>query len=161
MPDGNVAIVLDLASLVNLHHDNKKTASGSVFLQAGPRRSGAKSKKIMVVDDSITVRKVTTGILERNGMDVISAKNGLEAVELLDTYLPDVILLDIEMPKMDGFEVAAYIRKQGSPIRDIPIIMITSRIGEKHRNRAGELGVNEYLCKPFQEKNLIKTIQNF
>ncbi len=161
MPDGNVAIVLDLASLVNLHHGNKKSSLGSVFLQSGPGKSGAHNKKIMVVDDSITVRKVTTGILERNGMDVISAKNGIEAIALLETYLPDVILLDIEMPKMDGFEVASYIRKQESPVRDIPIIMITSRIGEKHRNRAGKLGVNEYLCKPFQEKNLIETIQSF
>ncbi len=161
MPDGNVAIVLDLASLVNLHHDNKKSSSGSVFLQSGPGKSGAHNKKIMVVDDSITVRKVTTSILERNGMDVISAKNGIEAIALLETHLPDVILLDIEMPKMDGFEVASYIRKQEPPVRDIPIIMITSRIGEKHRNRAGKLGVNEYLCKPFQEKNLIETIQSF
>jgi len=153
--------VLDLASLVNLHHENKKPSSASVFLQSGTRDSGTQHKKIMVVDDSITVRKVTTGILERNGMEVVTAKNGLEAVELLETYLPDVILLDIEMPKMDGFEVATYIRTQESPLKDIPIIMITSRIGEKHRNRAGKIGVNEYLCKPFQEESLIKTIQSF
>jgi len=161
MPDGNVAIVLDLASLVNLHHENKKPSSASVFLQSGTRDSCTQNKKIMVVDDSITVRKVTTGILERNSMEVVTAKNGLEAVELLETYLPDVILLDIEMPKMDGFEVATYIRTQESPLKDIPIIMITSRIGEKHRNRAGKIGVNEYLCKPFQEESLIKTIQSF
>src|SRR5690606_31508298 len=117
---------------------------------AGTSEAGP-GKTILVVDDSITVRKVTSAILKRNGMNVLLARNGMEAVEILQTARPDVMLLDIEMPKMDGFEVAAYIRRQNNEVRNMPIIMITSRIGDKHRNRAEEIGVNEYMCKPFQE----------
>lgn len=165
MPDGSVAIVLDLKDLVNLHaeqdREKRGPATATVFMKAGGRPEGRKRKTVLVVDDSITVRKVTTSILSRNGLDVITAKNGLEAIELLQTHIPDVILLDIEMPKMDGFEVATHIRSQEPPVRDIPIIMITSRIGDKHRSRAEKIGVNEYLCKPFQEKNLLATIDSF
>lgn len=161
MPDGNVAIVLDLKSLVNLYGKDTRPAIEVPMTLSGKGNAEKQRKLVMVVDDSITVRKVTTAILKRNGMDVITAKNGLEAVELLENTLPDLILLDIEMPKMDGFEVAAHIRAQAEPVCAIPIIMITSRIGEKHRSRAEEIGVNEYLCKPFEEANLLKSIHSF
>jgi chemosensory pili system protein ChpA (sensor histidine kinase/response regulator) len=107
------------------------------------------------------VRKVTSTILKRHGMNVILAKNGMEAVEILQSMHPDIMLLDIEMPKMDGFEVAAYIRRQENEMKDLPIIMITSRIGDKHRSRAEEIGVNQYMCKPFQEENLLAAISDF
>jgi chemosensory pili system protein ChpA (sensor histidine kinase/response regulator) len=112
----------------------------------------------MVVDDSITVRRVTQRLLERNGMRVLTANDGLEALSLLQEHVPDVILLDIEMPRMDGYEVAAHVR--GDPrLADVPIIMITSRVGEKHRARAIELGVDDYLGKPYQESELLDAVE--
>ena len=109
------------------------------------------------MDDSITVRRVTQRLLERNGMRVMTARDGMDAVALLAENVPDVILLDIEMPRMDGYEVAAHVRNDPR-LRDVPIIMITSRVGEKHRARAIELGVNDYLGKPYQESQLIDAI---
>jgi len=88
---------------------------------------------------------------------VLTARDGLDAVALLAEYLPDVILLDIEMPRMDGYEVAAHVRNDPR-LRDVPIIMITSRVGEKHRARAIELGVDDYLGKPYQDSQLIEAI---
>jgi chemosensory pili system protein ChpA (sensor histidine kinase/response regulator) len=112
----------------------------------------------MVVDDSITVRRVTQRLLERNGMRVLTANDGLEALSLLQEHVPDVILLDIEMPRMDGYEVAAHVRSDPR-LADVPIIMITSRVGEKHRARAIELGVDDYLGKPYQESELLDAIE--
>jgi chemosensory pili system protein ChpA (sensor histidine kinase/response regulator) len=111
----------------------------------------------MVVDDSITVRRVTQRLLERNGMRVLTARDGMDAVALLQDNVPDIILLDIEMPRMDGYEVAAHVRNDPR-LRGVPIIMITSRVGEKHRARAIELGVDDYLGKPYQEAQLLDAI---
>jgi chemosensory pili system protein ChpA (sensor histidine kinase/response regulator) len=112
----------------------------------------------LVVDDSITVRRVTQRLLERNGMRVLTAKDGVEAMALLQEHVPDVILLDIEMPRMDGYEVAAHVRNDPRTA-DVPIIMITSRVGDKHRARAIELGVDDYLGKPYQESQLLDAIE--
>ncbi|MCT7103977.1 response regulator, partial [Salmonella enterica subsp. enterica serovar Poona] len=88
-----------------------------------------------VVDDSVTVRKVTSRLLERNGMNVLTAKDGIDAMAVLEEHTPDLMLLDIEMPRMDGFEVAIQVRNDPRLMR-LPIIMITSRTGQKHRDRA-------------------------
>jgi len=112
----------------------------------------------LVVDDSVTVRKVTTRLLERNGMEVRTAKDGVDALEVMQDHVPDLVLLDIEMPRMDGFEVATQMRHH-SVLKDVPIIMITSRTGDKHKERALSIGVNEYLGKPFQEDILLNTIK--
>ena len=113
---------------------------------------------IMVVDDSITMRKVTTRVLERAELDVITAKDGLDAVEKLQEKVPDLMLLDIEMPRMDGYELATYMRNDAR-LKDVPIIMVTSRTGEKHRQRALEIGVERYLGKPYQEADLLRHVQ--
>ena len=113
---------------------------------------------VMVVDDSVTVRKVTSRLLERNGMNVMTAKDGVDAITQLQERKPDIMLLDIEMPRMDGFEVATLVRHD-EQLKDLPIIMITSRTGEKHRDRAMGIGVNEYLGKPYQESLLLEAIQ--
>jgi chemosensory pili system protein ChpA (sensor histidine kinase/response regulator) len=115
---------------------------------------------IMVVDDSLTVRKITTRLLERSGYLVVTAKDGVDAMEKLADISPDVMLLDIEMPRMDGFELAKRLRQDGKT-KDLPIIMITSRTADKHRNYALELGVNEYLGKPYQEDELLQHIARF
>jgi chemosensory pili system protein ChpA (sensor histidine kinase/response regulator) len=124
-----------------------------------PQRSRADERVFaLVVDDSITVRRVTQRLLERNGMRVMTAKDGLDAISVLQDHVPDVILLDIEMPRMDGYEVASHVRNDPR-LKDIPIIMITSRVGEKHRARAIELGVNDYLGKPYQETQLLQALE--
>jgi chemosensory pili system protein ChpA (sensor histidine kinase/response regulator) len=112
---------------------------------------------VMVVDDSITMRKVTGRVLERNNMEVLAAKDGVDAIEKMAEVVPDVMLLDIEMPRMDGYELATHMRNDAR-LRDVPIIMITSRSGEKHRQRAFEIGVNRYLGKPYQEAELMRNV---
>jgi chemosensory pili system protein ChpA (sensor histidine kinase/response regulator) len=114
--------------------------------------------QIMIVDDSLTVRKITSRLLVREGFDVVTAKDGVDAIELLEEHTPAVILLDIEMPRMDGFEFTRTI-KADSRHAHIPIIMITSRTAEKHRNLARELGVDLYLGKPFQEEDLLRNLR--
>ncbi len=115
---------------------------------------------VMVVDDSLTVRRVTQRLLTREGYQVVLAKDGVDALQHLQSITPDVMLVDIEMPRMDGFDLTRNIRAD-ERTRDIPIIMITSRTASKHRNYAMELGVNEYLGKPYQEEALVKLIAGF
>jgi chemosensory pili system protein ChpA (sensor histidine kinase/response regulator) len=115
---------------------------------------------VMVVDDSLTVRKITSRLLERAGYQVVTAKDGIDALEQLKEIAPSVMLLDIEMPRMDGFELLKRLR-QDSKTRGLPVIFITSRTADKHRNYALELGVNEYLGKPFQEEELLQHIARF
>jgi chemosensory pili system protein ChpA (sensor histidine kinase/response regulator) len=160
MGDGSVVVILDLHALIR-----EQLALGlnhaillDSFAPAAPVEEEQGEKVIMVVDDSVTVRKVTGRFLEREGFRVISAKDGVEALQLLQDHIPDVMLLDIEMPRMDGFEVAKNVRTS-SRLREIPIIMITSRTGEKHRERAFELGVNKYMGKPYQEDLLLANIK--
>ena len=114
----------------------------------------------MVVDDSLTVRKITSRLLARSGYQVITAKDGVDALEQLIDVLPDVMLLDVEMPRMDGFELTKRLR-QDARTQDLPIIMITSRTADKHRRYALELGVNEYMGKPYQEDELLENIARF
>ncbi|HYW04175.1 MAG TPA: Hpt domain-containing protein [Gammaproteobacteria bacterium] len=154
--DGSVVLILDLVALVR---------SGAIMQRA--RETGAAYEKtdaeaergvtVMVVDDSITVRRVTTRLLESRQMKVLTAKDGVDAVALLQENHPDIMLLDIEMPRMDGYELANHMQGH-EEWRDIPIIMITSRVGQKHRSRALEIGVDEYLGKPYQEADLLETI---
>lgn len=154
MGDGSVMLILDLITLMR-----NSPALKDVSQSTKPERSHSKSQPtILVVDDSVTVRKVTSRFLERQGINVALAKDGIDAIEILQETTPDLILLDIEMPRMDGFEVAIQVR-HNKRLQHIPIIMITSRTGEKHRERALEIGVNDYMGKPFQEKELLNKIQ--
>ncbi|MEP7274708.1 MAG: Hpt domain-containing protein [Betaproteobacteria bacterium] len=114
---------------------------------------------VMIVDDSLTVRKVTSRMLQREGFEVLTAKDGVDALEQLAEHMPDVILLDIEMPRMDGFEFAKNVK--GSPAHaNIPIVMITSRTADKHRRRAADLGVDLYIGKPYQEDELLRNLRD-
>ena len=175
--DGSVVIILDIHSLIRAAHMQRQhrlerraevralpvaeqpveLAEPVVPVTETPRET-RKTPLIMVTDDSVTVRKVTTRLLERNGYEVITAKDGMDAVAKLEEHKPDLMLLDIEMPRMDGFEVATHVRHEDR-LKDVPIIMITSRTGEKHRERAFDIGVNSYMGKPFQEGELLNTIQ--
>jgi chemosensory pili system protein ChpA (sensor histidine kinase/response regulator) len=161
MGDGSVIVILDLAPLVRhgaaLRQAPELAAELDLDVVVTAPVEVRRQKLVMVVDDSITMRKVTTRVLERNDMEVVTAKDGLDAVEQLQDRVPDLMLLDIEMPRMDGYELATYV-KNDSRLKHIPIIMITSRTGDKHRQRAMEIGVERYLGKPYQEVDLLKNV---
>ena len=150
--DGRVALILDAAGLWLGANHAANLAPAPVTTAAEPTQT-----RIMVVDDSITVRKVTSRFLEKHGLQVVTAKDGVEALELLREQLPDVMLVDIEMPRMDGYELTSAVRADANT-KHIPIVMITSRAGGKHRERAFELGVNVYLSKPYQEDELLRNV---
>ncbi|MCU0803962.1 MAG: Hpt domain-containing protein [Burkholderiales bacterium] len=125
-----------------------------------PAEPEAGPPTVMIVDDSLTVRKITGRLLAREGYNVLAAKDGVDAMEQLQEHIPDVMLVDIEMPRMDGFDLARNVRGDRR-LRKIPIIMITSRTAEKHRTVAKEIGVDVFLGKPYQEEELIAHIANF
>lgn len=149
--DGRVVVILDIGTLVRSEWRTRYT------LDPASDRVDRRTF-VLVVDDSITVRRVTQRLLERNGMRVLTAKDGVDAMALMQEHVPDIILLDIEMPRMDGYEVAAQVRSDPR-LAQVPIVMITSRSGDKHRARAIELGVDEYLGKPYQENQLLDAIE--
>jgi chemosensory pili system protein ChpA (sensor histidine kinase/response regulator) len=115
---------------------------------------------VLVVDDSITVRRVTQRLLQREGYRVSMAADGLQALERLAEEIPTVILSDIEMPRMDGFDLLRNVRSDAK-LKHLPTIMITSRIAEKHREHAMELGANHYLGKPYSEEELLSLIRRY
>ena len=149
--DGRIVLILDINALV-------RSGAPVVELKSAAPAPVDDRPLALVVDDSITVRRVTERFLQRNGMRVVTAKDGLDAIGVLSDHKPDVILLDIEMPRMDGYEFASHVRNDDR-VADVPIIMITSRVGDKHRARAIELGVNDYLGKPYQDAQLMEAIQ--
>ncbi|TKD36272.1 Hpt domain-containing protein [Azotobacter chroococcum] len=155
--DGRVVVILDLLATLRERLASLQP-SVPVLAEAPAEAEKERPLLVMVVDDSVTVRKVTGRLLERHGMDCMTAKDGVDALAQLQERRPDVMLLDIEMPRMDGFEVATRVRHD-ERLKDLPIIMITSRTGEKHRDRALGLGVDEYLGKPYQEALLLETIR--
>jgi chemosensory pili system protein ChpA (sensor histidine kinase/response regulator) len=148
--DGRIVVILDIGALVRAGWRGRQQPS--TVRDKLDRRIVA-----LVVDDSITVRRVTQRLLERNGMRVLTARDGADALVVMEDQVPDVVLLDIEMPRMDGYEVAERMRADPR-LKQVPIVMITSRMGEKHRARALELGVDEYLGKPYQESQVLDAI---
>jgi len=159
MGDGSVLVILDLAPLVRrgmLRREQLEIDDAASTPTIATEESGR--PLVMVVDDSITMRKVTSRVLERQEYEVTTAKDGLDALEKLhEARVPDLMLLDIEMPRMDGYELATQM-KSDPRLRDVPVIMITSRTGEKHRQRAFDIGVDRYLGKPYQEAELLAQI---
>lgn len=154
LSDGSVALILELPALIRKGLAHRR--AGGEQVDAAP--AAERIPTVMIVDDSITVRAVTKRLLKRHNMNAIAAKDGVDALALLDETIPDVMLLDIEMPRMDGFELATHIRNS-EQFRHIPIIMITSRTGDKHRQRAMDIGVNAYLGKPYSEGDLLDNIE--
>ncbi len=153
--DGSVVPVLDLIYLLSQKEPKPKKIEEKI---QQPEKE--KQVQVMVVDDSPSVRLINSKLVKNAGMLPIIAKDGLEALEQLQTFqeLPDVILTDVEMPRMDGYELLASLKKIDA-LRDIPVIMITSRASDKHREKAFELGVSEYLTKPYEDTKLIETIK--
>ncbi|NOQ94784.1 MAG: response regulator [Methylophaga sp.] len=154
--DGQVVFILDIPALVN--STDLTISDDNIEELIVPTEELDRTPIAMVVDDSITMRKVSGNLLRRHGFEVITAKDGIDAVAQLNEQEPDIILLDVEMPRMDGFEFATLVRNV-EQYSKLPIIMITSRTGDKHRTRAANIGVNAYLGKPYQELELVEKMQ--
>jgi chemosensory pili system protein ChpA (sensor histidine kinase/response regulator) len=156
--NGKVVLILNPVHLVH-HHDVPAMIAQQAAMPVAEQVVAA-APVIMIVDDSLTVRKITSKLLTREGYQVVTAKDGVDALQALEDVTPQVMLVDIEMPRMDGFELTKNVRGN-EKTRQIPIIMITSRTAEKLRNYAQELGVNVYLGKPYQEEELLGYISGF
>jgi chemosensory pili system protein ChpA (sensor histidine kinase/response regulator) len=143
-------------SPVNAQPDSSNAGTGNVLPVSNVLEQ--QTPLILVVDDSITVRRVTQRMLQREGFRVVLAVDGLQAIEKLNQEIPAVVLSDIEMPRMDGFDLVRNIRAD-SKLKHLPVVMITSRIAEKHRDLAMELGVNDYLGKPYSEEGLLAVLR--
>lgn len=174
LASGAVVLIYNPVALATVYGDQVRAASADMAPAPDAQAAGGTGKAVvspqlagtsqvplvLVVDDSITVRRVTQRLLQREGYRVALAADGLQALERLQEERPTVVLSDIEMPRMDGFDLARNIRADGA-LRDLPIIMITSRIAEKHREHAMELGVNHYLGKPYSDEELLSLIQHY
>jgi chemosensory pili system protein ChpA (sensor histidine kinase/response regulator) len=166
LASGAVALIYNPVALATLYGEPARAATQAARL--APTSTEVKTTTedqqrpptVLVVDDSLTVRRVTQRLLVREGFRVVLAKDGIEALERLAEERPHVVLSDIEMPRMDGFDLARNIRGDAR-LRDLPIIMITSRIAQKHRDYAAELGVDHYLGKPYSEEDLLSLIGRY
>ena len=172
LASGAVALIYNPVALAAVYGEQARTLHKSVEAAVIESGNGVAAPKqtlvgavnqvplILVVDDSITVRRVTQRLLKREGYRVALASDGLDALEKLQEEKPTVVLSDIEMPRMDGFDLARNIRGDAK-LRDLPIIMITSRIAGKHREHAKELGVDHYLGKPYSEDELLGLVRSY
>jgi chemosensory pili system protein ChpA (sensor histidine kinase/response regulator) len=163
--DGRIVPVLDLTHLIakngsqKSEAENQKDAEQTANQASEIQNLKAKILSVLIVDDSPSVRLMNSKLIKSQGWQSIIARDGLEALEILQTFveLPDVILTDVEMPRMNGYELLTSL-KQNESFRNIPVVMITSRAGDKHRQKAFDLGVSEYLTKPYEDKKLIELI---
>lgn len=161
MGDGKIVPIVNFEDLftINLEklHNRTKIHSHQPTI---PKRSKIHQSilKIMVVDDSVSIRTVVTRLLQRQGWQVQSANDGVDAIEKLRDYRPDIILLDVEMPRMNGYEFMSTFRSQ-EDFTNIPVVMLTSRSAKKHRDKARSLGVNGYVIKPYEDKALLDLIR--
>jgi len=160
--DGEIVLILNPVALASRGLGAEEPPLSDVAEDTSTPAAPATAHRptIMVVDDSLTVRKITGRLLEREGYRVITAKDGVDALEKLLETVPDAILSDIEMPRMDGFDLLRNIRAD-QRTRTVPVIMITSRLADKHRRYAEELGANHYLGKPFQEEELLGLLAGY
>ncbi|WP_438970598.1 Hpt domain-containing protein [Methylophaga sp.] len=157
--DGRVVFILDVPTLISTNRNNiRLDNSHAINLERELEHLQERAPIAMVVDDSITMRKASGNLLKRLGFDVQTARDGVDALSQLHEQKPDIILLDVEMPRMDGFEFASIVRNDPT-FHHLPIIMITSRTGAKHRERAMGIGVNAYMGKPYQEDELVATMK--
>jgi chemosensory pili system protein ChpA (sensor histidine kinase/response regulator) len=157
---GEIVLIFNPVQLIGRAPEPSPLYAPALSEGGGDADSEALGATIMVVDDSLTVRRVTQRLLERQGFQVMLAKDGVDALRQMQDTLPDVLLVDIEMPRMDGYDLTRAVRSNPET-QAIPILMITSRTAGKHRSLAFELGVNEYLGKPYQEDELLRLIRRY
>lgn len=153
--DGEIVFIINPVALASQQTGRTETTAVAEGLPAP--EPVAHQTTVMIVDDSLTVRKITGRLLEREGYRVLTAKDGTDALEQLVETVPDVILSDIEMPRMDGFDLLRNLRADDHT-REVPVIMITSRLADKHREYAMSLGASHYLGKPYDEDELLGII---
>ena len=153
--DGNIVLIINPVQIAN----REILSAGNISVKAVKRAAKVVAKvRALVVDDSLTMRKVLGRLLEREGYEVSVAKDGMDAMQLLQESTPDIILTDIEMPRMDGFGLSRNIRDDVRT-KDTPLIMISSRTADKHRSLAKDIGVNAFFGKPVQDEDLIETMK--
>jgi chemosensory pili system protein ChpA (sensor histidine kinase/response regulator) len=164
LPSGLPALIYNPVALATLYGDAARAAARATLAQAdaqGLWRSEAAATPpaplVLVVDDSLTVRRVTQRLLQREGYRVLLAKDGFDGLDKLAGELPAVVLTDIEMPRMDGFDMVRNM-KGDARLAALPLVMITSRLAQKHRDYAAELGVDHYLGKPYDEQELLRLV---
>jgi chemosensory pili system protein ChpA (sensor histidine kinase/response regulator) len=163
LPSGAVALIYNPVALATLYGDDAREQlrrSGGADIVELPAAAATQPPLVLVVDDSLTVRRVTQRLLVREGYRVALAKDGLDALDKLGDELPAVVLSDIEMPRMDGFDLVRNMRSDAR-LAGLPVIMITSRIAQKHRDYAAQLGVNHYLGKPYSEEELLSLVARY
>lgn len=169
LASGAVALIYNPVALATLYGESARAATLAAMRAPSSLTSDVptldqplehQAPLVMVVDDSLTVRRVTQRLLLREGYRVVLAKDGLDALEHLAGELPQIVLSDIEMPRMDGFDLVRNMRAD-KRLSDLPVIMITSRIAQKHRDYAAELGVDHYLGKPYSEEDLLALIARY
>jgi chemosensory pili system protein ChpA (sensor histidine kinase/response regulator) len=167
LPSGLPALIYNPVALATLYGEAARGAMRAALAQAAAVGRGGLAgvqaeprplaPLVLVVDDSLTVRRITQRLLEREGYRVAVAKDGLDGLERMAQERPAVLLTDIEMPRMDGFDLVRNLRADPL-LAALPVIMITSRIARKHRDYAAELGVNHYLGKPYAEDELLRLV---
>jgi len=164
LPSGEPALIYNPVALATLYGESAwamtRAAIATPDLPVAQGPAEAQAPLVLVVDDSLTVRRVTQRLLQREGYRVTLAKDGLEGLEKLGEERPAVLLSDIEMPRMDGFDLVRNLRADPK-LADLPVIMITSRIAQKHRDYAAELGVDHYLGKPYAEEDLLSLVARY
>jgi chemosensory pili system protein ChpA (sensor histidine kinase/response regulator) len=156
LADGSIVLIVNPLQLV----ERARGSAERVVRHAVAAPAVASAPVVMVVDDSLTVRKITARLLEREGYRVLTAKDGLDALAQIGEALPDVMLVDIEMPRMDGFDLVRNLRVDART-RALPVIMISSRTAERHRSQAAELGVDVFLGKPYPEAELLQHVAGY
>jgi chemosensory pili system protein ChpA (sensor histidine kinase/response regulator) len=152
--DGQVMLILDMGPLIRR---GLELSAQPVVEQLDTPKQESRQPVVMVIDDSITMRKVTSRVLENHSLEVMTAQDGVDAIEKMHDRVPDLMLLDIEMPRMDGYELLQHVRADAR-LRHVPVVMITSRAGQKHRKKARDAGANDYLTKPYQEPELVEKV---
>lgn len=157
-PDGSVYLVPDMVELARLAETPPVLAPVLAVEGLSVPDEPSGPPRVLVVDDSITVRRVTEKFLNSREYTVLTAKDGMEALERIAEFQPNVVLLDIEMPRMDGFELLGHLRRDPQWAR-LPVIMISSRTAQKHREHAGALGATGFLGKPYQNEVLLDALQ--
>jgi len=160
LPTGEMVLIYNPVALASVYGESERRLQAEGRKNAGisAEQSIPEAPLILVVDDALTVRRVIQRLLQREGYRVALANDGVHALEILEQQRPLMVLSDIEMPRMDGFELARTIRARAE-WTDLPIVMITSRIAQKHRDHAMALGVNHYLGKPYSEAQLLGLIR--
>jgi chemosensory pili system protein ChpA (sensor histidine kinase/response regulator) len=158
LADGTVVLVLQPQRLLRASRNPQNSVPPRQQL---PAQVPAGPLEVLVVDDSVSVRRVVANTLRKQGWNISAAKDGLEALEMLHAMSapPDIILLDVEMPRMDGYDFSVALRSEPK-YRHLPVVMLTSRGGDKHRQKAFDVGVNGFLVKPYSEETLIQTIRS-